>query len=217
MTSLNAQTPRWKKLLLPLGVGAVAGFLASFGFLQLTDFAGDSPLGTSREIAGLVGILYFLTGLAVLFGVLRPGAGARILNVEDADELREQRVQLTYSACAVLALGAALATLALAGDGLWIAATTGALLAGILIVLASALSVAMNRHTDELQRALSKDAVGAAFNLLFFIGGGWALLAHTGFLEAPAPLDWLTMFSVAMLLGGFWQVARRGLLFRGPN
>ncbi len=217
MTATDPPRANWKKLALPLTVGGVSGFLASLAFLRLSDLGPGPSLGVSREIGGLVGVLYVLIGLIVLFGVLRPDAGARLLNVEDAEELREQRRQLTYSAFASMAFGSALALLATSGAGLWIGASTGTLLAAVLVATACALSVAMTRHADELQRTLSKDATGSAFNLLFFVGGGWALLAHSRLLAAPEPIDWLTMFAAALLLGALWQVARRGMLLRGPN
>lgn len=69
-------------------------------------------------------------------------------------------------------------------------------------------------------RSLRKTTAGhvcISFYLLFVVGGGWALLAHCGLVDAPAPLDWLTMFAVFLLVGCFWQVGRRGLLVRGPR
>ena len=75
----------------------------------------------------------------------------------------------------------------------------------------------MQRHIDELQRALSNDAVASAFYLMAFFGGGWALLAHLDYVAPPVPLDWLTMFAATLLIGAFWQTARRGLMMRGPN
>ncbi len=53
--------------------------------------------------------------------------------------------------------------------------------------------------------------------MFLVVCGGWALLAHTGFVATPAPLDWLTMFAVFLLTGCFWQGARRALMLRGPN
>ena len=217
MTDATTQKIKWKKLLLPTGIGAVSGFLAAFAFLQFTDSDVGTGLTGSEEIAGLVAIIYILTGLAVLVGVLSPNTGAKVLNVEDADELREQRVQLGYSAVGMAAFGIALLVLALAGPTGWIAPMTGAILAIVLILFATALSFFMTRHIDELQRELSRDAMGMSFSLVTFFGGGWALLAHTGLLSAPAPIDWLTMFAAALLIAAFWQTGKRGLLMRGPN
>jgi len=206
-----------RRLALPIAGGAISGFLASLLFLNLTDISSADGLGASRDIGGLVGVLYILTGLAVGLGSASPKAGAKFLNVEDADELREGRRMLTLSSIAMVALGGALVLLALSGPVGPLEPLLSAGGAIILIACASALSVVSQRLTDEMQRALSRDATGSAFALLLVIGGGWALLAHTGFVAAPAPLDWLTMFAVFLLIGCFWQGARRGLMMRGPN
>lgn len=217
MTTDIQQKPMWRRLAVPLIVGAIAGGLGAFAFLQLAEIDGGDGLGTSREIAGLVGVLYALCGVAVLLGALNPAVGAKFLNVEDADELREQSRMLVYSGVATLLIGLALGLLALSGEDGFVAAEIGAIVAVASIIAASILSIAMQRHIDELQRALSNDAVASAFYLMAFFGGGWALLAHLDYVAPPAPLDWLTMFAATLLIGAFWQTARRGLMMRGPN
>lgn len=206
-----------RRLALPMAGGAVVGFVAAFLFLNLTDLDGAQPLGTSRVIAGLVAIVYLLAGVATGIGVANPRVGARFLNVEDADELREQRRMLAYSCIALVALAGALFLLVFTEPVGPIGGETGAAIAVALVLLACVLGHLQARHIDELQRALSRDSVATAFYLMFAIGGGWALLAHSGLTAAPAPLDWLTMFAALLLVGCLWQAGRRGLLTRGPN
>tara|TARA_B100000678_G_scaffold196562_1_gene164941 strand:- start:295 stop:948 length:654 start_codon:yes stop_codon:yes gene_type:complete len=217
MTTNTIHKPMWRRLLLPVAGGALAGFLAAFSFLSLTDLGGESGLGQSREIGGLVGMLYAVTGLAVLLGALNPAVGAKFLNVEDADELREQRRMLGYSAIAMILLGGALVLLAVAGEGAFVPAPIAAAAALAMVAVAVVLSILMHRHTDELQRALSKDAAATAFYLMLLFGGGWAIFAHLGMAAGPAPLDWLTLFAASLLVAAFWQTARRGMMLRGPN
>jgi hypothetical protein len=206
-----------RRLAVPVIVGAVSGFTATLLFLNLVDGEGAQSLGRSREIAGVVGILYLLTALGVGVGLARPGIGARFLNVEDADELREQRRMLGYSCISMAALSGALFVLVLVEPVGPIGRELGAAGAIGLLLLANGLGLFQARHLDELQRAMTRDSVASAFYLLFVVGGGWALLAHCGLVGAPAPLDWLTMFAVFLLIGCFWQAGRRGLLVRGPN
>ena len=217
MTTEVSQKPLWRRLILPLGGGALAGFIGASAFFTLVEIDGEGGLGASREIAGLIGVIYVLTGLMVLVGALNPAVGAKFLNVEDADELREQRNMLWLSGVAMALLGAALIVLAIAGAGEFIPARVGAIAAVALIAVASVLSVRSRRYTDELQRALSSDATTTAFYLLFFIGGGWAMFAHLDMVADPAPLDWLSLFAGALLVAAFWQTGKRGLLMRGPN
>lgn len=217
MNVANQEKSLARRLAVPVVVGAVSGFAATLLFLNLVDGEGARGLGPSREIAGVVGVLYLLTAIGVGVGLASPRVGARFLNVEDADELREQRRMLGYSCGAMAALSGALFVLVLAEPLGPVAGEVAAVVAIALLLLANGLGLLQARHTDELQRAMSRDSVASAFYLLFVVGGGWALLAHCGLVDAPAPLDWLTMFAVFLLVGCFWQVGRRGLLVRGPR
>lgn len=206
-----------RRLALPMAGGATTGFAATFLFLNVMHGEGMPALGLSREIAGVTGILYLICALAVCVGLASPGFGARFLNVEDADELREQRRTLGYSCVAMAALGGALFVLVFTEPVGPIGGEVGAAIAIALVLLACVLGYFQARHIDELQRALSRDGTATAFYLVFTIGGGWALLAHCGLTAPPAPLDWLTMFAESLLIGCLWQAGRRGLLTRGPN
>lgn len=206
-----------RRLALPLAVGAVSGAVASALFIMLTKGYAGEGLGASREIAGLAGIVYLLMAIGVGAGIASPEIGARFLNVEDAEELREQRRMLGFSCLGMVAFAAALFVLVFAAPAGPLAATSAALAAAVLMTAACALGFYQMRHIDELQRAMSREASASTLLLMFVVGGGWALLAHCGLAPAPAPLDWLTMFAVAFLAGSFWQAGRRGLLLRGPQ
>jgi hypothetical protein len=70
------------------------------------------------------------------------------------------------------------------------------------------------RLSDELDRTLNYETGNMSFYLVLVLGGGWAILAHLGFLAAPAPLDWLTMFIVIIFVASFIVLGRRKLLAR---
>jgi hypothetical protein len=70
------------------------------------------------------------------------------------------------------------------------------------------------RLSDELGRTLTYETGNMSFYLVLVLGGAWATLAHLGFLAAPAPLDWLTMFIVSMFVASFIVLGRRKLLTR---
>lgn len=217
MTDAPAGKTIYRKLLMPMALGALIGFMGATAFLRLTDVENGLDLPISNEIAGLIGLLYVSISLAVLLGVLMPKAGARILNVEDADELREQKKQLTLSGIGSATFGIALLTLALTGPGLPVQPTIGVSVAIGLVLLGTIASAAMKTYTDELQNSLSRDAVVTAFYLVFYMGGGWSVLAHASLVPSPEPIDWLSLFACTILIGAFWQIGRRGMLLRGPN
>ena len=204
-------TPRWvRKLLIPASIGAVAGFAASAGMMRYIDSAAVGGLNLSATIAALVGVLYAVIGFGIAFGTASPSLGARFLNVEDADELREQKQVLSLSGAAMVLWGAALLALA-APDGPVPQAAALAIGAGGLL-LGTVLSVLVYRASDELMLAVNLEAGALSYGLVLLVVGGWAMLAHLGYLAAPAPLDLLSLFYVLVLLASFIAVGRRGML-----
>ena len=203
----------WKPLLFKFGTGMLVGVVGAMGMIALFESGMLGPLGPSREIAALVGLLYLLTAALVGFGLVAPGAGAKLLNVEDAEEIGEMRPMLIWSCVGTLALAVMLIVAALSGPGAPIAAGVGLIATIALFTLAWFASLRSRSHTDELMQAVSKESAGLAFYLAVVIGGGWSLLVHLGFAErALAPLDWLTLFSALLLLASFIVVFRRGMV-----
>jgi hypothetical protein len=205
--------PRWvRKLLIPMLGGGVAGFAASMGMMQFIDSSAVGGLGKSATIAALVGALYLVIGLMIVIGTASPQMGAKFLNVEDADELREQKQVLSLSGWAMMLWGAALAALALAApDGP--VPQTAALVIGLAgLVIGTVLSVLVYRASDELMLAVNLEAGALSYGLTFLTIGGWAMAAHLGYCPAPQPLDLLTLFYVLVLVASFIAVGRRGML-----
>lgn len=200
------------KLILSLGLGAVAGFFGAMGFMRLIESGALGEFTVSQEIAGLVGLIYILTTLAVIVGLISPGLGARFLNVEDADELREQRLMLGWSAMGMIAMGVALVLAAIGAPGGPIAPPVTLVAVVVLVAIGWFAGLRQRRHTDELMTSVSKEATSIAFYLTFLLGGGWALLAHLDYTAAPQPLDWLTMFAGFLLIACFVAAGKRGML-----
>lgn len=206
-------TPHWvKKLLIPALGGGVAGFAVSWGALQFIDSSAVGGLGTSATIAVLVGMLYVLTGLGVGLGTASPQFGAKFLNVEDADELREQKKVLILSGIVSALWGVSLMALAFAApegplpQRIALAVGLGGLLIG------SVISVAVYRACDELMRAVNLEAGALSYGALLAIVGLWALLAHLGYAAGPAPLDLLSLFYAVPLIASFVVIGRRGMM-----
>lgn len=200
-----------RTFLFRMAIGGVVGYCAATAMLHFL----DGPVGgldKSGTIAALVAVFYAVMGLGVALGAASPKVGARFLNVEDADELREQKKVFTLSGASVLLWGIGLLALALAApvgplpQGVALAVSAGGLLIGTWLY------VPAYRASDELMRAITLEAGSGCASLMFLIAGGWAVLAHLGFAAGPAPLDLLSLFYVLALLSSFIVVGRRGML-----
>ncbi|MEE4206398.1 MAG: hypothetical protein V2I39_08900 [Erythrobacter sp.] len=204
--------PAWvRKMLVPALAGGAVGFGTAWGIGELTDGGFASGLTLSAEIALVAGALYLVMALGVLIGTLRPGFGARYLNVEDADELRETRVMLVNSCIAMAMWGAGLAAFALASPGPL--SSVAALAIGMAgMALGSLFAWRSWKASDELMAAVTRDANSLTALLAFAMLGGWGALAHIGYLGSPAPLDLLTSFFALGLLATFIVVGRRGMM-----
>jgi hypothetical protein len=201
-----------RKIIIPALVGGVVGFAASAGMMRFVDSDAVGGLDKSATIAALVGVLYAVIGFGILIGTARPGMGARFLNVEDADELREQQRTLLHSGTAMLVWGIALAVLALAAPDGPVPQTLALGVAATGMAIGVGMSVLVQRECDELMRAVNLEGAAITNALLFVVLGTWAMLAHLGHVAAPAPLDLLTLFYVLLLLASFIAVGRRGML-----
>lgn len=201
-----------RKVLIQAASGGIVGFTASVALFSVVESDAVGGLSESGIIAALVGLLYTLMGLAMGIGVASPQLGSRFLNVEDADELREQKRMLGWSGVALTLWGVALMALALAAPGGPVPAGVALVIGGGGLLVGAALSVLVYRACDELMRAINLEAGALSYGLVLLVVGLWAMLAHLGYTAAPAPLDVLTLFYVLVLVASFIVVGRRGML-----
>lgn len=204
--------PWMRKLVIPGMIGGIAGFAASHAMLRYIDSPAVGGLGLSATLAALVGVLYSVIAVGIIFGAANPRVGARFLNVQNADDLREQSRVLLYSGVAMLLWGVALLALALAApDGP--VPQAAALVVGVGgLVIGTAISMMQYRLLDELMLAVNLEAGAISYALVFVVVGLWAMLAHLGYIAGPQALDLLTLFYVLVLVASFIAVGRRGML-----
>ncbi|HEX8579579.1 MAG TPA: hypothetical protein VF655_08300 [Allosphingosinicella sp.] len=197
---------------LKLLIGAAAGALSTIAFME---FVGKSRLDSGDPgvaIAIVAGLIYFVMGLGVGVGALAPRQGAVFLNVEDAEELREQRASLGPSAISCILMGAFLLLLALApvekgGDlTIWAVAAGACLIGGVAIARAT------RRRADELMRQVSLESSALTLNLALAGLSAWALLAHLGFVRWATPLGLIAGLALLHLGAIFWTAARKGMM-----
>lgn len=212
METDKMQDQKLKKLVVSLAIGAVGGFIVSFALMRTIQTGLLGELDLSRSLAAMAGALYLLCGAFVGAGLLNPKIGAKFLNVEDAVDLQEQAPVLRDSVFGIAAFGLSLVLLAFAAP---IGPVPEGVVAASIVILMGVTTFTSLRQIkamDELSASVSRETAASAFYLMLGLGGGWSILAHLGYLAAPAPLDWLTLFAATLLAAAFWASGQRGLL-----
>lgn len=207
----TVQKPKWKKAAFAAALGGLAGFAAMHAFFEWGGGGELDALGGDRVAVAAVGIVYFLTGAFVGLGLLAPRAGAKVLNVEDAEELTEMRPQLTRSATSFLLSGTLLVLLSASGPGGTVNDALALSATALVIVVSAVLTWQIRRDYDELWRQLSNES--AATTLMFLMPAllVWGVLAHLGRLPFT-PLGVVALLAALVLAGTFVAAGRRGML-----
>lgn len=194
-------------------IGAIAGFVAVSLLFRVVGPVLPDPISPDAIVALGVACVYLMMGLFVGLGTLLPKAGAKVLNVADADELRDERQLLIMSAVSSVLLGIALLALALAGTGgsplspaTALAITVGA------VLLSMAAYWRGGRGQDEYRRLVNAETSQVALLMTLALFGGWAALAQLGYAAMFTPLAFLSGVLGLVLLAAFWIIFRRGMV-----
>lgn len=205
--------PRWqRKHSRQMLIGGAAGFVTVLGMARFIDSPVVGGLDASAGVAALVSAVYCIMAVGIFIGALKPQLGAHFLNVEDADDLREQRPVLIYSAAAAALWGVALLALALAAPSGPVSQNAALAVGAGGLVVGALLAVQSYRMSDELMLAMNLESAALTYGLVVLVLGMWSIFAHLGYATGPQPLDLLTTFYVLVLLATFIVAGRRGML-----
>ena len=219
MNSMTEDKPaKWKRTGMQMLVGALVGGGVMAAVLAAAGSDLLDAMGPSRVALGAVGLVYALMAALVGFGLAAPRAGAKLLNVADAEELREERRGMMRSTVTMAALGAALVLLALARGPCFAAGVVPADVAmGVLLIVFAAGVVASWRWRndfDELNHQLGLEGCFWAFCLSWVLLTLWGAADFLGWGAVLTPIDVVTTLSAMMLLGAFVAIGRRGMMTR---
>ncbi len=201
-----------RKLVIPLIAGTLTGVLSSVAVLTYMDGELGDALTPSRMIAAVVGALYLMIAIGVGVGAASPALGEKYLNMEDAEEIREQRFSLINSGASMALWGAALIALAIAAPVGPLATEIALGFALVAVGIGTWCGWRSYKASDELLVAVNLEASALSLFAVFVALGGWATAAHLELTTGPKPLDVLTAFYVLSLLMAFVAVGRRGML-----
>ncbi len=190
--------------------GAVVGGVASLLFFRFIGEPNMDLKNPSVLVAAACGVVYLLIGLMVALGVAAPKTGAHFLNVEDAEELREERPKLRTSALATILIGIFVLALAMAGGA--ISNEIALAIAALCLLAVVAVTVAGAKQYDELTWQLTREASAYGFYATLVLFGGWAALAHLGYVAWVSPLAFVALLIALQLVTAFVAVGKRGML-----
>jgi cytochrome bd-type quinol oxidase subunit 2 len=192
--------------------GAVTGAAAVILFMEAGGKARLDSDDPGVIVALIAGLSYAVMGLGVGLGAMASRQGAVFLNVEDAQELRDERANLVPSAIGCILLGLFLIVLALAPvergpvSQLWTVAA-GSCLAGLLAVV-----IATRNRGDELMRQVSLEASTLTLYLAMTLLSVWGMLAHLALVPWLSPLSVIAGLMMLQLAMIFWVVGRKGMM-----
>ena len=197
-----------RKVLLQLILGGVCGGVGMFAALTFLEGRSGAKVDPVDAVAIGTALVFALMGLLVGLGALAPAVGARTLNVEDREEVEEQRSSLLAGSGSFFLVAALVGTLTLGGD-------LAAPIAAAATLALVAWSIVYRNKGDEMMRAAAKDAAVITTYLIFLVFGIWAAAAHLGFVPMFEPLLFVAGYFALYLLAAFVAVGKRGML--GPR
>lgn len=205
----------WTKPALSGLIGAIAGYLAITGYMELGGGAELAQVNPMRLVLSCVGMVYLAMGLFAGLGTLVPRVGAKLLNVAGSEDLLDQRALLMGGSVSSGVIGAALMLLAASGPGGSVPDEMALGSLAFALLFSIAITVLQWRHYDELMRQVSWE--GSAFGLALLSPAlvAWAALAHLGWTAALDPLGVIALLTSALLIGTLIAAGRRGMLTQG--
>lgn len=194
-------------------VGAVFGAAATGLALVLLQGLVRKSHDPGTMLGLAAGLSYIFIGLLVGLGTLAPAAGARFLNVEDAEEIIEQRPSIGPGAIATVLIGLFLLILAFA-PALTASVNPAFLALAALGCLAGAILIGFitRGRADELSRQVSLEASALALHISLVVVGVWAALARLGYAGWTSPLGLVSGLALLELVAIFWILGKRGLM-----
>lgn len=212
MNAKAQKHPVRTNLLRMLGGAVAGGAVTGLVLALLGDHIIDSA-DAGTLLALVAGLTYAVTGLMVAIGAAMPRTGALYLNVEDADELREERPKIGWSAAACILIGLFLLALLLSGaEGGLISPAVALAVAGTAGAGAAIISLVSHKKLDELTRQINLEASALTLELALILLGGWAALAHLGFVGWVTPLALISILALLLLVAIFIVATRKGLM-----
>jgi hypothetical protein len=136
-----------------------------------------------------------------------------MLNVEDAEEIRDQKGLFGSSAVACILIGASALILVAATPAFaLVTPIVGAILFACCLAGSIAAGIVSRRATDEFGKQMGAESNAVFVTLLSLVFASWSALAHLGLATMFTGLGFYGGSLALYLLAVFWVVGRKGLL-----
>lgn len=214
----KTQVEKRKKFWTQIIGGFIFGFTITLIFSFFFEDMWDSlpELSSDALLLNVIGLVYALMGLVCGLGLVLPKKLAvQMLNIEDEEELDEQRRILTGSSIVMLAIGISLCLLALSGDSGIISPIVA--FSGVIISTFACIFITLKdwKLYDELLRQMSLETTYLSLSITAMILWFWCSAAWIGWILLPSPLIIISLISGLYIISVFIICGRRGLLIRG--
>ncbi len=199
----------WKQV----AIGAIVGGVSMGLALASIDGLKGATLTPDEAVALGAGVIYSIIGLFVGLGALFPKAGSELLNVEDEEEIRDQRHIFGWGAVAMLLSGLSMLGLVLGSPGFeFLGRAVAAALVAACVAGIACVGYITRNDSDEFGKRLSRDSGQVTLVLTAALFGGWAVLSHLGYVPMFTALGFLGGGLLIYLVAIFFVVAKAGLI-----
>lgn len=200
---------QWIKWAVQGGLGFVAGF-GAMAFLHESELLARIQCSAGAVGLFLVGSAYLVVGLFVFVMSIDPRVGAKVLFLQDADEVLDLRAVLLSSGIVYALIGVGQVALVLA-DAEVVSPLIGATTMLFSFVLAACVSVYLWSLYDEFWKQVTLEASQITLLILVLFVPGWSITARFGWGPAVDPLGLIALLTGVALAGGMIAVLRRGI------
>ncbi|MDE0932105.1 MAG: hypothetical protein OSA47_00680 [Novosphingopyxis baekryungensis] len=208
LAATDKKNASWKRLILPMGIGAVAGYTAMhFGHVPVERFlSGIAP----DHLAGMaMGLLALVVALGCFAGSLFPASVARSYGIAPGEDVTDETTLMRWSALCAVFYALFLLTLGFTGQ------LTGAA-AGTFAVIGLIGAVATNAYLwhryDELWREITAQACVITFTLFHYVLMAWAALAVLTDSIGFGPISVLSVLLGIFTGASIYATAKRGMV-----
>ncbi len=194
------------------GVGiALASNAMDWDLPSLFELIPEPLTDWSAVVAGLLAIIYILSGVVAALATIVPDRLHKALEVEPED-IEDQPDLYRWQAVSAIGLGLAIGVLVLA-QPLDLIAPIPTFVMFVLFAGLGTWGYARSwQEMDELLKAVSAEAITLGYYLIVIFGGGWAVLGHLGLAAGPEFLDWISILWSMIIVSSIWTMSKRGML-----